>query len=398
MPATVTHTSQTRGSLSPRACAVNRGEGWGEGQRLCRKRALSGEYPFMDTPVIPPAKPKKRRRSGRLLLLLALLIISGYTVKRLFDSLSPFSDANKILASVPWRIHLHDDFYANTSLYTWLDNETIIYGLCDAKQNCRLMRQKVQGGNVVAAQPIASIPPLHSLYEIAVSPDGKWLMTMYSGKGGNTEYTIFDLDIGKVKQKYASNDSFGTWLNDSRSFLCSTYETTKIVQYEVDQHHTKSYSITERFGTYNTLSPSGEYFSNDDPASPQKPPQLERGSIFTGKSQVRAIPRFGSEEYYLVKSVSPQGDRLMWQQEGAEVSWMDKLMNRLTRRTVTPKGYVRWYVTGANGGSPRTLLKLDAEPGVMSFIKGSYDNPKWLPDGKHLSIVYKGALYVVDAP
>ncbi len=352
----------------------------------------------MQTPDTPTTKPKKRRRSGWLLLLLALLIAGGYTAKRWIAARNPFSDTNKIFAVVPWRVPDGSGGFEGEHLYTWQDNETIIYAPRSNEGKYRLMRQKVRGGTPFAAQPIPNIPSLSRLSELEASPDGKWLLTVCDRKRNNKEYTIFALDRGEVKQKYPYENTFTTWLQDSRSFLCLTDDGGKIVQYEIDRHQTKPLSIQMQLGSFPEVSSSGEYFSTEPSSSQQPSMRLERGSIITGKSQVQTIPYFGSGKYGYLLTASPQGDRLLWNQYGKEVSWLDKWMSRLTRRKVEAKNYQGWYVTDAKGGNPRDLVTLYSEQGNASGGAGLDYNPYWLPDGKHLSIIYKGALYVVDAP
>ncbi len=330
--------------------------------------------------------------------MIAAFGLGGYIVHRLLASRSPLNDANKIFAIAPWHISTDSLYSGRDYLYAWQDNETILYALQDQQHKYHLMRQRVRGGNPSAAQPLPNIPPLTDLEDFSASPDGKWLLTNCLGQSYHHEQTVFALDTGAVKQKYTRDNDLATWMNDSRSYVSQMFSSQNFEQFWVEKHAmTRLRNPLNGWG-FEWLSSAGECFAERGTISGGTGQQLERGSIFTGKSQTQTLKSHGSERETILLDVSPQGDRLLWKQQWEERSWFADLWGKLMHHSGNANAYEEWYVTDANGNNPQTLVKLSLGNDTSNHQTGFIAVPAWLPDGKHLSIVYHGALYVVDVP
>ena len=314
------------------------------------------------------------------------------------SSIPPFADKDRVLDAIAWRVPIYKHGEMDEDVYTWQDNETIVYTRLDPQQKYPLMRQRVRGGNVSEVQPILNSPLMVHPYEVAASPDGKWLFVANYGQRERNEYTIIDVKSGAVKQKYLTPNSFVSWMQDSRSFFCQEIFSGSIVQYGVSSSKEERHLLNQINRGLSVVSPQGAFFIGNYYGGNPSPPRLERGSIFTGKSQINSIPRYGSVLDSSLYSVSPQGERLLWYQTWSDRSWFSELWGKVTRHGATPNTHEAWYITDADGSNPRTWAIVHTQDYHYAYSSRRVVFPKWLPDGKHLSVVYKGALYVVEVP
>jgi hypothetical protein len=92
-------------------------------------------------------------------------------------------------------------------------------------------------------------------------------------------------------------------------------------------------------------------------------------------------------------SLSPDGKRLLWKEPDSEITLMDKIKGWMLRKYPESHPLVRWQVTDAGGGNPRSI-------GVTAFKQAEESEwePEWTPDSKGVHFVYEKKLWRLDVP
>jgi hypothetical protein len=306
----------------------------------------------------------------------------------------PFTDKDKVLANVPWSVDNREDKNFNVECYAWLDNETLIYVRPNGQHSSQLMRQRVRGKHFSAAEPFFTFAERLNPIKLSVSPNGKWLMVTEIGSQAY-RCSVYAINGSGLKQRYEVKYASPIWLADGESFLNSETQSGELYQYSVATHQRKKLAFKQHLNAAPVASPQGEYFASDYNSQNNPPLKLERGSISQGKSQVQAVKSTLATEEAWLQSVSPQGTRLLWHRGWGDKTRFPTLWEKIRGDDVGVNFHATWWVTDTEGNHAHKLATVHFDGYEASF--GS-EKLRWLPDSKHLSVVYKGALYVIAVP
>jgi len=112
----------------------------------------------------------------------------------------------------------------------------------------------------------------------------------------------------------------------------------------------------------------------------------------------RAGARFESEFTLAIDEeieLSPQGDRLAWlvhrQVNSPAPAWLSRW---LPRASVVPRFYTELRVTDPDGTNVRTIGSTEWKPLNRDSAAERPCRMHWLPDGRHISFLYDGSLWV----
>ena len=95
--------------------------------------------------------------------------------------------------------------------------------------------------------------------------------------------------------------------------------------------------------------------------------------------------------------VAPGHNRLLWTVQSNRLpplsSFLQRLPGPLKRN---PRYLARWMVSDLEGKGMRTIAEFPISD--LHFNRPDLINPRWTPDGQHVSFEFEGALYLLAAP
>jgi len=90
--------------------------------------------------------------------------------------------------------------------------------------------------------------------------------------------------------------------------------------------------------------------------------------------------------------VSPQGDRLLWVVSIDTTTGLDRLLHKGFPKLFTAERHIASYrISRLDGSGLREIVRLE----IPNWYLMGAPALKWMPDGKHLSVAYKGVLYII---
>ena len=322
-----------------------------------------------------------------ILIVIGVAAIGMLTMRNVSSFASPLPDKYRVLDSLPWDTKETKPLNFDIEQYTWLDNETICYFLHDKSGKLQATKQRVATGQTFPAEPLVNISMAGDFYSVTASPNGKSLLIRNTNANAEWECWTFPLDKGGQPQKYRTDVDGFFWLSDINSFVGFASYNGTLIRFSVKEHREEPLPFALKFRDYLIIAPNGNYYASEYKLEYDKTFRLEIGSISSRKSHMQTLPLLPGTSRFSVQSVSPTSDRLLWERLYSNDKRQKSEGNNQAEGKQEPDNMKCWYVTDTNGSHPHTVV--DMEESV---------SPKWLPDGKHVSIVYKGALYVVPVP
>jgi hypothetical protein len=352
----------------------------------------------METSQSSQPSPKHKRSPIWIGVILLTLAFGWRVVSGMRSRVTPFADKDRVLAVVPWRLQTeYGDFYGEEE-YVWLSNDTVAYLQEHGKNTCHVMTLRVEAGQTHSPQTLSVLNNVDSTVLTTASPDGKQLFIYTLNRKFKPDWIVVSSD-GTVLRKAAEQlQGDPMWLAGKMQFLEYRRNVGELHRYELPSLKREKVPLSLKLKTNPLFSPQGSYWVSDMQFNSTPHMELERGVLGGKSSQVNAIPPFGIMSSAGLNSVSPKGEQLLWSQVDREYSWISRIYQHLTGKGIPATYHEQWTVTDADGLQPRTVASYTWSGYLQSHGLPTQLTLKWLPDGKHLSGVYKGALYVVAVP
>lgn len=346
------------------------------------------------------------RSSKRLAVkLVALSTIAFLVVQAIRIGFSALpAGAYPVVSTVRWagswtRPRMVDDCDPH---YTWLSNGDLAYLQTNAKGTPQVCYQKMDArGPVGRVRYGPELPPGLSMYTFVPSPDEKWVAYRQFSNAGEHRTVVISAD-GKITRTVPA--SIVAWLPNSRGFLATPNTGDASLQVDLLDSPPKTHSVMRASGTpvavsYVPVGPKfvvGKDIYHPDTFTSHNYPRMVLHSysasnldVATGtwEATVPAQAQWGSA------AASPDGKHLLWSvYREHRSSWWPWLRNRLPdRRSVSAlrsPPVQLFFLSDVQGHDMHRLFE------HMEFM---FDNmaPRWTPDGKHLSFLYKNQLYLL---
>jgi hypothetical protein len=95
-------------------------------------------------------------------------------------------------------------------------------------------------------------------------------------------------------------------------------------------------------------------------------------------------------------SLSPEHNHLLWEVQSNHMPIISRVAQHLPKALRPhPKYMARWMVSDLYGKNMHTIAEFNISD--LYFNRPDLITPRWMPDGKHVSFEYGGALYMLDA-
>lgn len=109
-----------------------------------------------------------------------------------------------------------------------------------------------------------------------------------------------------------------------------------------------------------------------------------------------AAPKNMNDNGVAICLVAPSCDRILWIVDGDTTApFLQKLKSYIPGSSASAGIGCRWLVSGLHGEEMHEVASYRSQRGpAMSGSADTYSRPRWMPDGRHISFVYRDTLYV----
>ena len=342
----------------------------------------------------------KRWRRGMIGVLLAALLL-GVVWKSAPRDRMLLRVATPVVSTASWA--LMDPSMPGFLPYYWLSNDEVLFFGIGPTGGHQLFRQKVTPGGhpgFPVALPMKEVAA--SWRPSRLSRQHAWLLWTNWRAPAKFALMATALDgSGTVAWKELVSSRSLTWMPDGRHLVYTTVSNGWQAQIlSLDSPQVESVPLTG-FNTNDRLSlqgfsPDGKAIGAVNPGfymAPNLKLDFARFDI-GGKATmpIRFAVKAPPGTFVGGATPSPQGDRLLWSCETVLISPVDELLQRFfpAYKAQRKPGH-SWWVSCMDGSAMhevgRTVNRND-DGGI---------GLQWMPDGKQLSFVYKGQLYIAPA-
>jgi hypothetical protein len=361
---------------------------------------------------------KIARRWSRLWLWLAVLIMGAAGTMLLLRDDSIDARAVRVASARRWRTYLT---FGNREYY-WLNDTDILFFRQTDAQHVTAYRQRVLPPGPDYAPNHA--PVIMSVFKAtsawapgAISPDRRWL-TCIEQTLSPYRFRSYILPLsgqGKAKA-ITTSQFFECWLPDSSGTISLTFVTQgkdqrhfKLLTKYLDDRKPIAADMPREMDTISWVEgltlvlPSGHLLLQQDRDFNYGSMRLPSSHILTlGEvDPLRlattpsiwkiAIPAGAS--HGMIR-LSPRGDKILWMLHISRVTPLERWVRKLMPKTQWgTDAQVVWLISRLDGSGMRPIGWYDLfDP---KHYSDTWIVPQWTPDGKHLSYVRDGSLFVL---
>jgi hypothetical protein len=255
-----------------------------------------------------------------------------------------------------------------------------------------LDKVKIPSGDISPILPLASQFAASEVVDVVgLSPNKKWIVC-HGFQGKSPSYEFFSLD-GR-KRSYEEEGMKGCWTKNSGSWL-SSHPQLLIKQMTVEGTPRINEIDIKVDGEPNILGtlPNGHILLVEGAVG-----ELSATvDLLECDLQQRTILRkisipLPSQAYSDYIVLSPSGKQIVVElRMPKSQSWLSRLLDRLHIRSSSPSMSI--WMGELDGQGLRPMGSLD--PAKSDTQEDYVSDIRWLPDGKHVSFVYRGILWVI---
>ena len=349
------------------------------------------------------------KRSGKILTAatgligFALLALVLHKIQQ--RSAEPFPGATVVLNSSEWRARARRHEF--DSGYSWLEPQGIYYSqrLPHGFQVVRHQINTSESTKTALNPEQLPITITSNQWMRSLSPDGKTLLLRESIRGSRKHYTLVPIQ-GKTPS--VTIDSWCDallWSPDSRS-LASTWWNNAVVLKRYDaqtgaQTETKLNVPKPQNSQYPQLTqitPEGKMlcFMASKP-SMQKPSGCSwtLSEIQQDRVIEIAAPHIEDRTPTHGSTLSPTGERILWETLVTETSLVNKVTRLFHRKQNTDTLVKHWDVCDLDGKNWRSIGSAELS---TREVGNPMPRPEWTPDGKGVHFVNDGKLCYLNLP
>jgi hypothetical protein len=367
-----------------------------------------------------------------MLLLLAgvmgSLFVQRLQTRRLLDLSTRLTNTSE------WMLPAGADV-APYETYNWVSNDTVLYFVRVGEEGEVLAGFNVRTGRETRYLKVSRWWNNDGNYkkQIEVSPDGHWVI-WDAGYGDDHDYhqiqgarldssghfTVPRLSRGMDEKAQTYEYCSIEWLPDSRTFTevgvttpvnspsgakprqdCGWFRSIDHPQIAVPIRTPSPYTDPHDW----TRLPSGKFVSVEvgppgaQPANDWPPKSFQLAEIAPGSNKPASTWTISLQKNleYEDMAISPQGDQIAWLLTAPQTSLWDRLVARLwPRHQVVAQHITRLMVSDLHGKNwteiGRIILPPEGSDEAESWMDRAPNELKWLPDGKHVSYIYRHEL------
>jgi len=343
---------------------------------------------------------KLRTKTKTAILLpvgIVVLIVTAYV---LTDRRDLLQRSRKVAVTEDWAEF--EPFFSRLEFdYTWLSNDTILFargGRTSEAGGYHFFRRNIVDNTETEMEQLsASMRNVSAFHGTYPSPDAAWLVA--------PRERIVDADLVSLrrKQSYFLHPTDGRcfWMKDSRqfAFLVGDDKFSEAIIRSTDSPlKTKHVRLKTEipFTSYWQIRDCGDHFSvltlSEYPYEAKQMDVYETGfglEPFREQKHTISIP---AEAELKECRLSPQGDRVAYLLYSDQESPPEKILRRLFHAyTRTKPGRNELWIADLKGGSRCIgVLKLPSTPDPVQPY-----SIRWLPDGKRISYLYDGGIWIL---
>lgn len=350
---------------------------------------------------------RSKKRNVTLFGCAALLGLGVFGVLRALNHSSlPIAQAQAITQTTDWRS------YMGTPFYYWSGSDDLTYMGLGKDGKLHLLRRQ---GIPNAAAP-ASEGPLLTVeggYPGQISPDGKWVVEWHRNKLRQNVPTFIAWDGSQRQEGQPTWGGEGIWTTDSSTMISGTWRSgTALDRFDPKTGKMQKSTVQglEKFYMPERVDSSGRIVACSDSGfilhlSPPTTmpsinfPQVKLARIDPAHPESKPeqwtapVPGEVDNGSFLI---SPSGDRILWILRGdVTPPLLKKIRSYIPGlKTPTKTGY-RWLVSGLHGEEMHEVASYPYQPIQNKRVHPNpYSTPRWTPDSKHISFIYRHTLYI----
>lgn len=312
----------------------------------------------------------------------------------------------------------------NGPKYDWLSNEEILLYHPNQYQTYSLLSKKVIPPGVSAPSEPLSARPFSNPMSAALSSDKRTLRLIYRippyhklAVGKNKAMSRFI----SLKDGHSSKEipgwCLGSWREGASSLWDIEYRgklTASITHYDTGKKETKVLKaitgIKDQYLWCNSIDASGRVITMGDSyydgiVTPSDKVKLGSQAIpfitiydfnlnapdAPARSWTVPVP---PDAAHFKGTVSPTHDKILWMVESNHIRFPYNAMQHLPGSLKQKLKYSeRWMISDLQGHGMRTIAEFQIDD--LYFNRLNMISPEWTPDGKNVSFIFEGGLYLL---
>lgn len=250
-------------------------------------------------------------------------------------------------------------------------------------------------------------------YAGQLSPDGKWFVEWHRNKLRQSLPTFVSMDGTQRREGQPTWGTEGVWTPDSASMVSEVWRSGGALdRYDptTGLKQTATLPGLENFYSFQNIDSSGHLV-----AFKEGPLILHFGKL-TGIPTVNyptakmirldvAHPEIKPDQWTVavpqniddngICLLAPTCDRILWIVHGDTTPPILRRLRRYIPRLSTSYGVgYRWLVSGLHGEEMHEVASYRSQAlGTIGSPHDVYSRPRWMPDGRHISFIFRNTLY-----
>ncbi len=325
---------------------------------------------------------------------------------------NPLENARAITQTSGWLVDNRSASLAPT--YYWSAGDAVTYFGRGSDGTPHLFQRTVNGGGKEAQGREGPAVHLRNGYSGQLSPDGKWFVEWHQNTLRQHIPTFISMEGKQQTEGKPTWAMGGIWTpGEPARLLCGVWRK----EAALDVYNPTSGTVEKiafpglsHFNLPESVDASGELIGFKESNFILHYPGYQGVAFHTNYPSIHldrvsmAHPEAAPEEWKVsvpeeirqgICLLSPTRDRLLW---SGKVELTPGLLKRLYGLIPSLKyaqnSDYRWYVSGLHGENIHEIAGYTMHP-TPTFTPEPYSSPQWMPDGRHISFIYRNTLYTL---
>ncbi|MCW3098425.1 MAG: hypothetical protein JWL77_4043 [Chthonomonadaceae bacterium] len=336
-------------------------------------------------------------------------------LRALRHSASPLEGAQAITSTTHWQWDRSAP--AGFAMYYWSGRDDIQYVSKGTDGTPHLFRRSARAPEDVPGTEGPAVSLRNGRYAGQLSPDGKWFVEWHRNKLRQNIPTFVSVEGGQRRDGEPTWGMEGVWTPDSAAMVSGVWRSgAAIDRYDPSSglRQTAAVSGLKQFYSPQHVDASGHLVGFADSGyilNFGKTPGL-RSVNYPRTKMIRvdlAHPENRPEEWTVAVPenmddfgrclLAPTCDRILWVVRGDTTPlFLRKLRGYVPGLKASSGMGYRWLVSGLHGENMHEVASYrykltQTKNGALPPIPDPYGSPRWMPDGRHISFLFRDTLY-----